>query len=146
MKVYFAAPLDEPSCRRINEERAGALRALGIKVYLPHEHGVGDQILKNSTVSKAEVFKQLYEGDMFGLQTCDCVVAESTKADGHLSAGLLWEIGWATGNGKPVYLIANSHADSYSLMVTNSVSKMFESFEEFLTWFKSEAGGYVCQN
>lgn len=142
MKVYFAAPLDSEDCRTKNEEYAATLRSLNLDVYMPHEHGVGDLLVAEGA-DRAQAFKALYEGDMFGLQTCDFVVAISTKEDRHLSAGLLWEIGWATGNGKPVYLITQGSEQNYSLMVTHSVSKSFDTWTGFLNWLKASLRGYT---
>lgn len=143
MRVYFAAPLDSAKCRDTNNRLVKDLRRLGFEVYVPHEHGVGDVLLEGLQgeeywKKRKELWKRLYEQDMVGLKTCDIVVAISTKEDKHLSAGLIWELGWASGNGKVTLLCTQGAEETmdYSLMVMNSVDKWFKEWNELLTWIK----------
>ena len=143
MNIYLAAPLDSKEARDTNTRLAKDLRALGHTVFLPQEHGVGDITLQGLNKSSEEywkkrkiVWKQLYELDMLGLKTCDCVVAISTKEDGHLSAGMIWEMGWASGNGKEVLLVTQGLENKmdYSLMVMHSVDKSFTLWSDLVEW------------
>ena len=148
MRCYFAAPLDSEECRSFNDDCTKDLRRIGLHVYVPHEHGVGDVSLAQLKPEEREaaregVFKELYLGDLFGLQTADFVVAISTKPDAHLSAGLLWELGYATAANKPVYLCTRGHDKEYSLMVMNSVSKSFQNWSDLVSYLEKLNGGLL---
>lgn len=145
MRIYFAAPLDSEEARETNERLARDLRRMGHTVFLPQEHGVGDVKLQGLDRESEEYWKKrhelwsiLYQIDMVGLKACDCVVAISTKEDGHLSAGMIWEMGWATGHNIPVFLCTQGLEDKmdYSLMVMHSVDMSFQLWSELLQWLK----------
>lgn len=145
MRIYFAAPLDSAYCRESNERMARDLVAMGHEVYLPQAHGVGDEILKGLKIGspeyeekRKEVWKRLYELDMVGLKCCDCVIAISTKEDRHLSAGMIWEMGWASGNGKLVLLCTQNveRTMDYNLMIMCSVDKWFGTWSELIEWVR----------
>lgn len=114
MRVYVASPLHGSYERQEVMKVARAFRSAGINVYVPHEHGVWEQMVreqleKTPNASKDEVIRavklKLYKGDMHGLQTSDCVVAIGAHSDGSPSEGMIWEMGFASGTNKPVYLI-----------------------------------------
>ena len=114
MRVYIASPLHGSYERQVVMIVAQAFRSAGINAYVPHEHGVWEQMVREQLVktpnaSRDEVIRavklELYKGDMHGLRTSDCVVAIGAHLDGSPSEGMIWEMGFARGANKPVYLI-----------------------------------------
>ncbi|MDQ2744284.1 MAG: nucleoside 2-deoxyribosyltransferase [Chloroflexota bacterium] len=66
MRIYFAGPLFTPYERRFIDECAGKIRAIGIEVFVPHEHAVPTQHFSP---------KEVFEKDWAGLAPANAVVA-----------------------------------------------------------------------
>lgn len=126
VKIYWAAPLHGVYEREHNDTCVKMLRKAGHLVYVPHEHGVWEDMVKEAldhdpamTREAAELWvrKHLFIADKEAVEKCDIVVACGTHEDGSPSEGMIWEMGYAAGLRKPVYLInpEEKHWD-YNLM------------------------------
>lgn len=122
-KVYYAAPLHGRFEQNKNKWEVAQLRKAGIQVYLPQEHGLWEDLVQqvkqeNPTMDEQQVTtivrRQLFLNDKEAVRKCDMVVAHGTHVDSSPSEGMLWEMGYAAGLGKPVYLIPDGW--EYNLM------------------------------
>lgn len=128
-KIYWAAPLHGEYERTCNDACAKMLRDRGFQVYVPHEHGVWEAMVNEEmkkhpgllrATAEQAVRHHLFVADKEAVEKCDVVIALGTHSDGSPSEGMIWEMGYAAGLGKPVYLInpavgAKTHWD-YNLM------------------------------
>lgn len=111
MNIYWAASLHDPHEQERNRREVAKLRAAGFTVYMPQEHGVWEQMVKEERAKDPlrpesdiiyQVRARLYVEDKMAIDECDVVVA---YVDRHPSEGTLWEMGYAAGLQKPVILV-----------------------------------------
>jgi len=147
MKIYFAAPLHGPYEQCLNTTMVTQLRNAGHTVYLPQEHGVWEKILEQESMEHPEdtqeqltdrVKKAIFIGDMQAIQTCDCIIACATHKDNSPSEGMIWEMGYAIGLGKPVYLCNYGNWD-YNLMLIYGSTKVFPDVHRCIAYLKEQA-------
>jgi len=121
VKIYWAASLHDPFEQQRNKTEVAKLRARGFEVYLPQEHGVWEDLVTaaraaNPTMREIEIIQSvrnyLYLEDKRAIDECDIVVA---YVDRHPSEGTLWEMGYAVGKSKKVFLV-NACGWTFNLM------------------------------
>lgn len=148
MKIYFAAPLHGSFEQGLNNTIVGLLRKNGHQVYLPQEHGIWEDMVRTEArahpdeVSESiinRVKNELYRGDLQAVQTCDCIVADGTHEDGSPSEGMVWEMGYAVGLGKPVYLCNTGNEWDYNLMLTYGATKVFDNMTDCIEYLSQQA-------
>lgn len=139
--IYFAAPLHNAEDQRRNTLHATLLRELGHKVYLPQECGIWETMVKEEVArgkpeadAIREVRQKLYIADRDAVGRCDFIIAYF--GDRPPSEGALWEMGYAVGLGKPVYLY-NPHKWRFNLMPEFG-SIMFTLWTDLTDWIKQE--------
>lgn len=139
--IYYAAPLHDPADRRRNEQYAKLLQGEGHKIYLPQWCGIWEDMV-NEAVEKGipqeeaihKVRQLLFIADRDAIGRCDFVIAYFGHREP--SEGALWEMGYAYGLGKPVYLY-NPHGWKFNLMPEFG-SRMFLEWDDLIAWLKQE--------
>lgn len=140
--IYFAAPLHDPVDQQRNRDCVCALRRYGHQVYLPQECGIWEQMVDEEIkrgipleAARESVRRKLFVADRDAVGRCDFVIAYfGNRAP---SEGALWEMGYACGLGKPVYLV-NLHDWKFNLMPEFG-STMFTSWEDLANWIEQES-------
>lgn len=120
-KIYWAASLHDPHEQERNRREVVKLRAAGFEVYVPQEHGIWEEMVaslraEHPAMRESEIIaavrRGLYVEDKRAVDWCDYVCA---YVDRHPSEGTLWEMGYAVGVGKTVFLI-NACGWQFNLM------------------------------
>jgi len=139
--IYYAAPLHDKADQERNTEYATRLRSAGHKVYLPQECGIWETMVKervaegwNEQDAVEYVRRTLYIADRDAVGRCDFIIAYF--GDRAPSEGALWEMGYACGLGKPVYLY-NPHYWRFNLMPEFG-SMMFDDWDILMDWIDQE--------
>lgn len=135
-KIYFAAPLHDPADQARNARAVELLRKQGYEVYLPQEHGVWEDLLSRFNNDAKATRMHLYKMDLHAMQQADCCVAYVDRDKGP-SEGMLWEMGYMTGDHKPVFLVNPLRRHRYNLMPEFG-SMQFGSLEELLLHLERE--------
>jgi hypothetical protein len=116
-KVYIAAPFFNLQQRWLLEECVRILKAFGLDVFSPfHDIGLG-----GSDVAPL---------DITGLKSCDRVLA---LTDG-LDSGTLFEIGYGTALGWPVYVFSQTSTDEALVMLSGTGARIAADFVTALHW------------
>lgn len=134
-KIYFAAPLHDMDDQARNELLIAQLRAQGYEVYAPQEHGKWEDLVAKFG-GKDATRRYLYNMDLHAMMQANCCVAYVDREKGP-SEGMLWEMGWMTGNNKPVFLINPGFKHGYNLMPEFG-SMMFDSVDSALEHLAEE--------
>lgn len=122
--IYLAAPLFNPTERRLNEEVCQRLEELGYKVYLPQRDGgraeLGDSV------------SDLYKKDVEALNKCNMCVAILQGET--LDPGTVFELGYLAAQDKPIFAYRNdwrafSKGQSLNLMISESC-QVYEDLED----------------
>ena len=129
VKIYWAAPLHDTADQERNAKHVKILRDAGFKVYVPQEHGVWEEFPDPQAARP-----MLYKLDIEAMQKADVCVAYA--GDRPPSEGMLWEMGYMTGNNKPVYLY-NPHKWDYNLMPEFG-SHVFTDWSDLVSFLVSE--------
>lgn len=137
--IYWAAPLHNKVDQERNDKYVKLLRDAGHKVYVPQEHGVWEDMLKNGA-SRQEVRRYLFELDMNAMRKCDtciacCGDAEVPRAP---SEGMLWEMGWMSASHKSVFLFNENNYWDFNLMPEFGSTRMFSNFDDLLNYLERE--------
>lgn len=140
--IYYAAPLHNKSDQDRNILWAGKLREAGHKVYLPQECGIWEDMVNEmllQDVPKEEAVKivrqKLFTADRDAVGRCDFIVAYFGNREP--SEGALWEMGYAYGLGKPVYLFNPKNWWKFNLMPEFG-STVFTEWKDLMAWIKQE--------
>ena len=114
-KVYLASPFFNQEERDNVERVAKYWRDKGFEVYVPMEHEIenGWEMPNNTWARK------VFVEDRNAIRECDFLLAITYGMND--DAGTAWEIGFAYGIGKPVFVIPINQT-TYSLMVCQSAS------------------------
>jgi nucleoside 2-deoxyribosyltransferase len=120
MRIYYAAPLHEEEDQKRNAAFVEKLRDWGHKVFCPQENGIWEQMVeeqiakgKSKEDAIAIVRHMLYVENKTAIEECQAIVAYFGNRPP--SEGGLWEMGFAAGLGKPVFLY-NPHDWRFNLM------------------------------
>lgn len=122
-KVYLAGPFFTEHERFRILEYSKILRTK-YEVFVPMEHFVeGGKDMPNDVWGQ-----KVFEIDRKGIKEADFVVAVDYGFTS--DAGTAWEVGFAYGCGKTVYVISACEATNpvHSLMMVNGSTKFFDSF------------------
>ena len=119
MHIYLAGPLFTLAERDSNKSLKDELVKLGHTVYLPQEHETRDLTAK-----------QIFDGDVEGIDTSEVVVANMDGPDP--DSGTCWECGYAYGRGIPCIIFRTDFrvADEaiekapFNLMLTESSTQI----------------------
>ena len=134
--IYWAAPLHDVEDRERNTKAASAFRAAGHNVYMPQEHGVWEQCLKNFNGDKQMTRSYFYHLDIIAMNRSNiCVVYHSRKTGP--SEGQLFEMGYMKAQGKVVILI-NEVGWDFNLMPEFGADFYCESVEEAIAFMQAE--------
>lgn len=134
--IYWAAPLHEKSVQAANGRAVYMFRKEGYNVYLPQEHGVVEEVLKQFDNDKTKAKPYFYKLDVIAMNRCDvCIVYHSRKEAP--SEGQLFEMGYMKGQGKPIIVINESEWD-FGLMIEYGADFYCNSIEEALAFMKNE--------
>jgi len=135
MKVYIAGPLFSKKDRDFIENIDEICKELGINTFLPHRD-VG--LWKNGID-----FKKIAKGDIEGFKDCNLMIANLSGFN--ISAGTVWEMGYAYAkkipvigikiNGKPEDFIEEISA---IVMGTTIFVKSLEELKDRLKEFKEK--------
>ena len=88
--IYFAGPLFTAAERQFNRDLSARLAdSLGKRIFLPQDECAG-------LTNPADIFRRCREG----VRSCDMVLAIVDGIDA--DSGTAWEMGYATGLGRPV--------------------------------------------
>lgn len=137
--IYFASPLHDKEDRDYNTQYVSDLRSYGYLVYLPQEHGVWEDLLKQFNNDEVKTRKYCYKNDIIAMQRSDMCIAMA----GNLlkkrapSEGMLWEMGYMTACNKPVLLLNPDGQWKYNLMPEFG-STMFRSWKALMDWMRAE--------
>ena len=135
-KIYFAAPLHDPEDQRRNTHIVTVLREDKHEIYLPQEYGKWEDLLTMFGGDATKTRQYLFMMDCHAIQQAQCVVAYVAREKGP-SEGMLWEMGYAAGLGKPVFLLNPMRRWRYNLMPEFG-SLMFESLEGLVDHLRKE--------
>ena len=120
MSVYFASPLFTINQKERIKKAVAQLRIRwGKEVYSPMEHEIPNAWKMSNKKWAAAVYKE----DIEALDKADTVYAIYDGMDS--DSGTAWEIGYACGKGKKVFIIANPET-TLSLMVVNSANAVYD--------------------
>lgn len=136
LNIYFAAPLHDAEDQRKNAIWTEDLRIRGHKVYLPQEHGVWEDLLSQFDNDPTLVRRYLFKQDLYAMQKAQCIVAAVDRDKGP-SEGMLWEMGWAHGANKPVFLFNPHGRHRYNLMPQFGAT-MFEDWLQLLDYLDEQ--------
>lgn len=137
--IYWAAPLHDKEDRDRTDKYVARLRAEGHKVYVPHEHGVWeDLVCKFGSVAATREY--LYKADLKAMKAADVCVAcagdlEHQRAP---SEGMIWEMGYMSADNKTVLLFNEAGYWDYNLMPEFGSSMVFKDFDSLLQYLKDE--------
>lgn len=127
MKIYLASPFFNGDEKNNVIKLINKLRHEGHFVYVPMEHNI-----KSAWALPNDYWaKKVFIEDINAIKACDCVVAiyKGLSSD----SGTSWEIGYAYGINKPVYVIHDYtfYKNGTSLMIWNSATQNidFENLE-----------------
>lgn len=139
-KIYWAAPLHDAKDQKRNMEYVDQLRKAGHQVYVPQEHGVWEDMLKDFNNNEIAVRTHLYKLDMKAMKEADlCVACCGDLQDQRgPSEGMLWEMGWFTAANKTVILFNDHEYWRFNLMPQFG-SIMLTSFDSVLQFLEGEA-------
>ena len=128
-KIYLAGPFFTEHERFLINQYAKILRTQ-YDVFVPMEHFVeGGKDMPNKLWGQ-----KVFELDKKGIDEADIVVAVD---HGFTSdAGTAWEVGYAYGTNKTVYVISACENTNpiHSLMMVNGCSNFFDSFADLWTF------------
>lgn len=137
MKIYYAAPLHQPSDQQFNLRMCEVITSRGHQVYLPQCYGVWEGLVKEQMdkgipEEKAieHVRSLLCKMDISAMHRCDCVIAIKPP-NRPPSEGMLYELGFAHAINKDTYIV-NIDNWRYNLMPEYGCSLMFSSLQECL--------------
>lgn len=138
-KIYWAAPLHDKSDRDRNDKYVALLRKDGHQVYVPHEHGVWEEVMDKFGGDATKTRMHFYELDLKAIREADICVACAGDRDHPRgpSEGMIWEMGYMTGCNKTVLLFNDQGYWDYNLMPEFG-SKMFTNFDDILDYIKEE--------
>lgn len=137
-RIYWAAPLHDAKDRERNDKYVAMLRKDGHKVYVPHEHGVWEDLVEKFG-SAAATRQYLYKADLKAMREADiCVACAGDLNDPRgPSEGMLWEMGYMAADNKTVILFNENKYWDYNLMPEFG-STMFDNFDDVLSFLKEE--------
>lgn len=138
-KIYWAAPLHDAEDRVRNDKYVAMLRKDGHQVYVPHEHGVWEEVLSQFGGDAGKVRRHFYELDLKAMRAADVCIAcagdhEHPRGP---SEGMLWEMGYMSADNKTVILFNENSYWDYNLMPEFG-SIVFKEFDEVLNFLKDE--------
>lgn len=138
-KIYWAGPLHDKEDRERNAEYVDKLRRAGHLVYVPQEHGIWEDLVKELGDETA-VRKRLFKLDLKAMQNSDICIAccGDLKTPRGPSEGMLWEMGWMTAANKTVILFNEKNYWKYNLMPEFGSTFIFDNFEELLSFLEEE--------
>lgn len=139
-KIYFAAPLHDKSDRDRTDKYVAMLRKEGHAVYVPHEHGVWEDMLSQFGGDIKKTRQHFFELDIKAMKEADCCVAvcgDLTTPRGP-SEGMIWEMGFMTADNKNVFLFNEDNYWDFNLMPEFG-SKVFTKFDDLLDFLNTEA-------
>lgn len=136
MRIYLAAPIHQHEDVVENEEILKYLRDKGYDVWSPQEAGIASEEAKR-TGEALDVVRQRYMiKDLTAMQECDiCVAFLGRKRP--FSEGMLWEMGWFTGQHKPV-ILCNPCMNKVTLMAQFTVDYTVYRFDELVKILESQ--------
>lgn len=137
-KIYWAAPLHDAKDRERNDKYVAMLRKDGHKVYVPHEHGVWEDLVEKFGSATA-TRQYLYRTDLKAMREADvCIACAGDMNDPRgPSEGMLWEMGYMAADNKTVILFNENRYWDYNLMPEFG-STMFDNFDDILSFLKEE--------
>lgn len=123
LNIYLAGAFFNIVDRGTISQLANTLRKQGHVVYVPMEHPIENAW----DISNKEWGKRVFIEDVDAIRKCDAVVAVVTHGMND-DTGTIWEIGFAYGINKPIYVIHNYQIKEgiASLMVWNSATRNFK--------------------
>lgn len=138
MKIYFAGPLFSAAEFKFNEELAGKIEQLGIKVFLPQQNGLLYTKLRE-TADRDSTNKEIFKTDFEAIKNCDALLL---IMDGRVpDEGACVELGIATALGKRCFGLKT---DSRSFrdgadnpMLLGCLERIFRSEVELLAFLKT---------
>jgi len=122
MKIYLAGAFFNTKDRATISFLADKLRKQGHEVYVPMEHDIPNAW----DLTNKEWGKNVFLEDITAIQNCNAVVAVVTDGMND-DSGTIWEIGFAYGIFKHIYVIHNydKTKNIASLMVWNAATLNF---------------------
>lgn len=138
-KIYWAAPLHNASDRERNDKYVAMLRKEGHQVYVPHEHGVWEDLVQQFG-SVEETRRYLYMADLKAMRAADvCVACAGDLNDPRApSEGMIWEMGYMSADNKTVLLFNEGGYWDYNLMPEFGSTRVFTLFEEVVKFLRDE--------
>lgn len=139
-KIYWAAPLHDKVDRERTDKYVAMLRREGHQVYVPHEHGVWEEVLTQFGGSAEKTRKHFYQLDLKAMKEADICIACAGDVNNPRgpSEGMLWEMGYMAADNKTVILFNEDGYWEYNLMPEFG-SHVFKSFDEIILFLKEEA-------
>ncbi|PEM65303.1 nucleoside 2-deoxyribosyltransferase [Bacillus pseudomycoides] len=119
-KVYLASGWFNENQERRVAEAERVLRGLGLEVFSPRENQC-----EEAEFGSKEWRELVFDNDINHIDWADFVFAIYDEED----AGTCMEIGYAYATGKPI-LVFNEQEKTLNLMITDSLTAYFESFED----------------
>lgn len=138
-KIYWAAPLHDKKDRDRTDKYVKMLRAEGHQVYVPHEHGVWEDLVEQFGSVDA-TRKYLYMADLKAMKAAEvCVACAGDKDDPRApSEGMIWEMGYMSADNKTVLLFNEDGYWDYNLMPEFGSTMVFTQFDDILKFLKDE--------
>lgn len=138
-KIYWAAPLHDAEDRARNDKYVAMLRKDGHQVYVPHEHGVWEEVLSQFGGDATKTRTHFFKLDLKAMREADVCVAcagdhEHPRGP---SEGMLWEMGYMSADNKTVILFNENGYWDYNLMPEFG-SIVCKEFDEVLNFLKDE--------
>ena len=127
MRIYLAAPLFTEAERKYNLFISRQLEDAGYDVFLPQR--------EVSQYEGSHKPSRIYNADLAGLRSVDCVVAICDGAD--VDSGTAWECGYACSRGIPVIALRTDFRafgtdERFNLMIQESARKVVVNIWELL--------------
>ena len=138
-RIYWAAPLHDKSDRLRSNHYVAMLRAEGHQVYVPHEHGVWEEVMNKFGGDATKTRQHFFKLDLKAMREADICVACCGNLDTPRgpSEGMLWEMGYMTADNKTVILFNEDNYWDYNLMPEFG-SIVFSKFDDVLDFLKEE--------
>lgn len=138
-KIYWAAPLHDASDRARNDKYVAMLRKDGHQVYVPHEHGVWEEVMEQFGGDATKTRRHFYTLDLKAMREADICVACAGNIENPRgpSEGMLWEMGYMSADNKTVILFNEGNYWDFNLMPEFG-SLVFNNFDDVLNFLKEE--------
>ena len=128
--IYLAAPIHQQEDFNLNADLLILLREQGFEVWSPQEAGIASDEARRTGEPLDTVRARYMRKDLSAMEQCDICVAYLGR-ERTFSEGMLWEMGWYVGQGKPVVLY-NPCNNKLTLMAQFTVDYIVDTFQALI--------------